>query len=184
MSLLAFHGLRYPAKLLPLLLFESAWKLLWLGLVALPKAIDGNLDQATSDIAFNCSFVVLILAVIPWATCGAPTCARPETGGSRRPGSRQRGAVAPTLPARRARDVSAHLVPAGVLGCRQAPGVDASHDVRRCPRPCPERGLVPHPCGGVRSARVRRGGRAAWFGVPGCPARWRDRRRRPRTVQT
>ena len=66
MSLLAFLGLRYPVKLLPVLLFESAWKLLWLGLVALPKAIDGNLDKATSDIAFNCSFVVLILAVIPW----------------------------------------------------------------------------------------------------------------------
>ena len=28
MSLLAFLGLRYPVKLLPLLLFESAWKLL------------------------------------------------------------------------------------------------------------------------------------------------------------
>jgi hypothetical protein len=66
MSLLAFLGLRYPVKLLPLLLFESAWKLLWLGLVALPKTIDGNLDKATSDIVFNCSFVVLILAVIPW----------------------------------------------------------------------------------------------------------------------
>jgi hypothetical protein len=66
MSLLAFLGLRYPVKLLPLLLFESAWKLLWLALVALPKAIDGNLDKATSDIVFNCSFVVLILAVTPW----------------------------------------------------------------------------------------------------------------------
>lgn len=66
MSLLAFLGLRYPAKLLPLLLFESVWKLLWLGLVALPKAIDGSLDKATSDIVFNCSFVVLILAVTPW----------------------------------------------------------------------------------------------------------------------
>ena len=66
MSLLAFLGLRYPVKLLPVLLFESVWKLLWLGVVALPKAIDGNLDKASSDIAFNCSFVILILAVIPW----------------------------------------------------------------------------------------------------------------------
>jgi hypothetical protein len=30
MSLLAFLGLRYPVKLLPVLLFESAWKILWL----------------------------------------------------------------------------------------------------------------------------------------------------------
>jgi hypothetical protein len=66
MSLLAFLGLRYPVKLLPVLLFESAWKLLWLGLVALPMAVDGDLDAATSDTVFNCSLVVLILLVIPW----------------------------------------------------------------------------------------------------------------------
>ena len=29
MSMLALLGLRYPVKLLPVLLFESAWKLLW-----------------------------------------------------------------------------------------------------------------------------------------------------------
>jgi len=39
MSLLAILGLRYPVKLLPLLLFESIWKLLWLSLVAFPQAI-------------------------------------------------------------------------------------------------------------------------------------------------
>ena len=66
MSLLAFLGLRYPVRLLPVLLFESAWKLLWLALVALPKAVDGDLDAATSEILVNCSLVVLILAVIPW----------------------------------------------------------------------------------------------------------------------
>jgi hypothetical protein len=67
MSLLAFLGLRYPVKLLPILLFESAWKLLWLSLVALPKATAGDLDGATSDVLVNCSLVVVILAVIPWS---------------------------------------------------------------------------------------------------------------------
>ena len=66
MSLLAFLGLRHPVKLLPLLLFESAWKLLWLSLVALPKAATGGLDAATADTVFSCSLVVLILAVTPW----------------------------------------------------------------------------------------------------------------------
>ena len=66
MSLLAFLGLRHPVKLLPLLLFESAWKLLWLSLVALPKAITGNLDAATTETVVSCSLVVVILAVIPW----------------------------------------------------------------------------------------------------------------------
>jgi hypothetical protein len=66
MSLLAFAGLRHPVKLLPLLLLESAWKLLWLSLVALPQAVTGSLDAATTDTVFNCSLVVLILAVVPW----------------------------------------------------------------------------------------------------------------------
>ena len=66
MSLLAFLGLRYPVKLLPVLLFESTWKLLWLGLVAAPKAISGDLDAAFTQVAANCSLVVVILAVIPW----------------------------------------------------------------------------------------------------------------------
>lgn len=66
MSVLAFLGLRYPVKLLPLLLFESAWKLLWLSLVALPQAVAGGLDTATTETVVSCSLVVVILAVTPW----------------------------------------------------------------------------------------------------------------------
>jgi hypothetical protein len=66
MSLLAFLGVRHPVKLLPVLLFEVAWKILWLPLVALPKAAAGNLDAATTEVMVNCSLVVVIMAVIPW----------------------------------------------------------------------------------------------------------------------
>ncbi len=37
MSLLALLGLRHPVKMLPVLLFESAWKLLWLSLARTPR---------------------------------------------------------------------------------------------------------------------------------------------------
>ncbi|MGZ5404993.1 MAG: hypothetical protein ACXWDL_10125 [Nocardioides sp.] len=66
MSLLALLGLRYPIAMLPVLLFESGWKLLWLGVVALPKAATGDLDAATQQVVINCSLVVIIVAVIPW----------------------------------------------------------------------------------------------------------------------
>ena len=66
MSLLAFLGLRYPIKLLPVLLLESAWKLLWLALVALPKATTSELDSATTQTVISCSVVAVILAVTPW----------------------------------------------------------------------------------------------------------------------
>jgi hypothetical protein len=65
-SLLALLGVRHPVKLLPLLLFESVWKLLWLSLVALPNALTGGLDADQTETLVSCSMVVVILAVIPW----------------------------------------------------------------------------------------------------------------------
>jgi hypothetical protein len=66
MSLLALLGLRYPVQMLPLLLLETVWKLLWLSLVALPQAINGDLSTTMTETVFNCSLVVLIIGVIPW----------------------------------------------------------------------------------------------------------------------
>ena len=66
MGLLALLGLRYPVRLLPILLFESLWKLIWLPVVALPAALAGDVDDAMSEGIFSCSVVVVILAVTPW----------------------------------------------------------------------------------------------------------------------
>lgn len=66
MSLLAFLGLRYPVKLLPILIFESAWKLIWLAVVALPHLVAGDLSADLERLLFSVSFVVVILAVTPW----------------------------------------------------------------------------------------------------------------------
>ena len=66
MSLLAFLGLRYPVRLLPILLFETLWKLIWLSVVAAPAVAAGEVDQAMSEIIFSCSLVVVIAAVVPW----------------------------------------------------------------------------------------------------------------------
>lgn len=66
-SLLAFVGLRHPVALLPLLLLESAWKVLWLLVVALPTAARGEMDPATTETLVSCSVVVVILAVVPWS---------------------------------------------------------------------------------------------------------------------
>jgi hypothetical protein len=66
MSLLAFLGLRYPVRLLPILLFECAWKLIWLAVVAVPALAADTMDPATQGVTMNCLFVVIILAVVPW----------------------------------------------------------------------------------------------------------------------
>ena len=66
MSLLALLGLRHPVKLLPVLLFETIWKLIWIALVAVPAMADRRLDGDTADVFVNCLFVVVIAAVTPW----------------------------------------------------------------------------------------------------------------------
>ena len=66
LSLLALAGLRHPVAMLPVLLFEGLWKLLWLGAVALPTAARGDIEPAMQEVAVNCSLVVVVLAVIPW----------------------------------------------------------------------------------------------------------------------
>jgi hypothetical protein len=66
MSLLAFLGLRYPVRMLPLLVLESAWKLLWLSVVALPQLIAGDMGAATREVMNNCLWVVIFLVVVPW----------------------------------------------------------------------------------------------------------------------
>lgn len=66
MSVLALLGLRYPQRMLPILLFEVGWKLAWLGLVVAPLWANGNLTGATRHQAGAVLWVVVIIAVIPW----------------------------------------------------------------------------------------------------------------------
>ena len=66
MSVLALLGLRYPLRMLPILLFEVAWKLTWLGVVALPLWSDDKLAGATREQTGEVLWVVIVIAVIPW----------------------------------------------------------------------------------------------------------------------
>jgi hypothetical protein len=66
MSLLALLGLRYPVRLLSVLLFEVAWKLIWIAAVAVPRMVSGDLSGRAAEVFVNCCFVVVVLAVIPW----------------------------------------------------------------------------------------------------------------------
>jgi hypothetical protein len=66
MSVLALLGVRYPLRMLPILLFEVSWKLLWLGIVALPLWSDGELDGDTRTQIGSVLWGVIIIAVIPW----------------------------------------------------------------------------------------------------------------------
>ena len=66
LSLLALLGLRYPVRMLPVLLFEVAWKLVWYAVVAVPLWRTDTMDAANQVFAWECLLVVPLLAVIPW----------------------------------------------------------------------------------------------------------------------
>jgi hypothetical protein len=65
-GLLALLGLRYPLQMIPLLLFELTWKVIWLLAFALPRWLDGSLDAGMRSSVFDTSLGLILLLVIPW----------------------------------------------------------------------------------------------------------------------
>ena len=66
-ALLMGLGIRYPLKMLPLILLQLSYKSIWLLLVYLPLREDGMLsDGAIELFQANSIGVVLDLLVIPW----------------------------------------------------------------------------------------------------------------------
>ena len=67
LTLLCLLGLRYPLKMLPLLLVEFAWKTIWVLSFGLPLWGAGQLDAGTAETLQACLVgVVLVPLVMPW----------------------------------------------------------------------------------------------------------------------
>ena len=67
-SLMSLLGLRYPLRMLPVLLFELTWKLIWVLGTALPLWRAGSLDDYGRHTLFACMVgVVLVPLALPWA---------------------------------------------------------------------------------------------------------------------
>jgi hypothetical protein len=64
--LLAFLGLRYPLQMLPLLMFEIAWKTIWLIDYGLPQWFTGRLPPTFAGDFPAILMVVVVPFVIPW----------------------------------------------------------------------------------------------------------------------
>jgi hypothetical protein len=67
LALIALWGLRYPVKMLPMLLFEFMWKIIWVVAFALGPWMNGRLDAARQETLFECLMgVVLVPIAVPW----------------------------------------------------------------------------------------------------------------------
>ncbi len=76
-GLLAVLGLRYPLRMIPILLFEMTWKAIWLAAFAAPRWLDGTLDDAMRTSIFETGLGAILLFVIPWRYVWANYVARP-----------------------------------------------------------------------------------------------------------
>ncbi len=67
LTALSLLGVRYPIRMLPLLIFEFAWKLIWVAAIWLPLwwAQRVDVDTAENLVAIGLG-VVLVPLVLPW----------------------------------------------------------------------------------------------------------------------
>lgn len=67
LALMSLWGLRYPVQMLPILLFEFAWKVIWVVAFGLGPWLGGELDPARQETLFACLMgVVLVPIAVPW----------------------------------------------------------------------------------------------------------------------
>jgi hypothetical protein len=60
-------GIRYPLQMVPILLFEIAWKSIWLIAIALPLHNAGKLDAEAMETVKACVITVILgPLIIPW----------------------------------------------------------------------------------------------------------------------
>jgi hypothetical protein len=62
LTALCLLGIRYPLRMLPLLLFEITWKLIWALVVWLPALLHHSL---TGDVGDNAMSIVLGVVIVP-----------------------------------------------------------------------------------------------------------------------
>jgi hypothetical protein len=66
LALLSIVGIRYPLQMLPLMIYELTWKLIWLLGIALPLWLAGQVDADTRHSFFEIAPIVVVIPFIPW----------------------------------------------------------------------------------------------------------------------
>jgi hypothetical protein len=66
LALLSIVGIRYPLAMLPLLIYELLWKMIWLFGYALPLWLANQVDADTRQSFFEIAPIVIIIPLLPW----------------------------------------------------------------------------------------------------------------------
>lgn len=66
LALVSLIGVRYPLQMLPLMLFEIAWKTIWLTVIALPAWLNGQWNAEFQGLFNDCIGIVIAYFIVPW----------------------------------------------------------------------------------------------------------------------
>lgn len=66
LALLSLLGVRYPVQMLPLMLYEVAWKTVWIVLIALRAWLAGKWTPDIEALFYDCIGIVVVYVVMPW----------------------------------------------------------------------------------------------------------------------
>jgi len=66
LAVLSIVGVRYPLQMLPLLIYEILWKMIWVLGFALPLWLANQFDADTRKAFFEIAPVVILIPFIPW----------------------------------------------------------------------------------------------------------------------
>jgi hypothetical protein len=66
LALLSIVGIRYPLKMLPLMVYELLWKTIWLLGIALPLWAANQVDADTRKSFFEIAPVIILFPLLPW----------------------------------------------------------------------------------------------------------------------
>ncbi|MFM5925101.1 MAG: hypothetical protein ACKOPG_13040 [Novosphingobium sp.] len=77
LALLSLLGVRYPLQMLPLMLYEIAWKTVWIVLIAGRAWLNGKWTPEIGSLFTDCIGIVIAYFVIPWRYVWARYVAQP-----------------------------------------------------------------------------------------------------------
>ncbi len=66
LALLSLWGVRYPLRMLPLMIYELAWKTIWIGLIAYPAWASDRWTKDIEGLFYDCIGIVIAFFIIPW----------------------------------------------------------------------------------------------------------------------
>lgn len=66
LALLSVLGVRYPLQMLPLMMYEIAWKTVWLIFIALRAWLNGKWSADIEDMFFDSIGIIIAYFIVPW----------------------------------------------------------------------------------------------------------------------